>query len=162
MTEIPTGKSRKKSRTDSAFRGRSTPGSGSKNPPSHAFQRGRLYPNPGLPEAAPTGSHGLFPKRPQAAPATIRLRNTRLVRAPAPLLSTAGCDWIRAGLGNQKNAESGNRGACRRGEWLCDPTSSGRSGCARSDGGHFKGAGIGLHGATCEQGRRCSNRSVGL
>jgi hypothetical protein len=34
---------------------------------------------------------------------------------------------------------------------MCETASSGRSGPARSNGRHVKGAGIGLHGPACEQ-----------
>src|SRR5258705_13564926 len=41
-----------------------------------------------------------------------------------PLLSTAGCDWMIAGLGRSSHAFSRNRGAVRRVGWLRDPAGS--------------------------------------
>ena len=67
--------------------------------------------------------------------------------------------WVGSGV---ENANSGNRDACRRGEWMRDPTSSGCSGRARSDGGHVQGADFGLHGPAGEQSGGRPNRSVGL
>jgi hypothetical protein len=57
-----------------------------------------------------------------------------LACAPPLLLPTVGCGWVDPGLGNRKNAKSGNRGARRRGEWMRDLTSANSSGRPRSNG----------------------------